>query len=97
MKATYNKAVLAARNIMHETARADGVSYEEVYEGFQNVILHGLASTEPDTMRFWSEVKLRAKKEVPTPEDVLIHISCISNRESNSSYPPIRLARSLLH
>ena len=82
MKATYNRAMLEARGIMQQTARENGVTYGEVYEGFQNTIRHGLASTDPQAVQFWKDVKRQAKKEVPAPEDLLAYISAMSRGSS---------------
>lgn len=74
MKANRNMTANAARSILQRTADGQGVPYAEVYESFQDAIRLGLASTKPETMRFWSEVKRQAGRAVPTPEDFLIYI-----------------------
>lgn len=97
MRANFNKAVMAARSILRQTARKEGVSYEEVYEGFQDAIRYGLESTEPQTVQFWRDVKRQAKKEVPTPEDVLIYVSELSQSMPESGCVPANIVGRVLH
>ena len=73
MKARYNRSAVAAQNIMHRTARENGVTYEHVYREIEAAIQHGLSSSEPDTVDFWNDVKKKARTDRPTPEDVIMH------------------------
>ena len=97
MKATYNRAVLSARGIIQQTAKINGVSYEEVYEGFQNTIANGLASTNPTSIEFWRNVTRQAGKEVPTPEDLLIHITAMSPQMKEAGFQKLGFTGSLFH
>ena len=97
MKATYNKAVMAARGILQQAASKNGVSYEEVYEGFQNSIRYALVSIEPETVQFWNDVKRHANKEVPSPEDVLVYISEMSKRIPETRHRNQRQLKRVFH
>lgn len=97
VKAAYDKAVLAARDILRQIARQNSVSYEEVYEGFEDAIRHGLASTEPQAIQFWDAVKKQARKEVPTPEDVLVYIFAVSSDIAGNRHPGIDFVKYTFH
>lgn len=97
MKATYNRAVLSARGIIKQTAKNNGVSYEEVYDGIQNTIANGLASINPTSIEFWRNVKRQAGKEVPSPEDLLIHITAMSHEMKEAGFQNLGFTGSLFH
>ena len=73
MKARYNRSAVAAQNIMRQTARENGVTYEYVYREIEAAIQLGLSSSEPDAVDFWNDVKKKARTDRPTPEDVIMH------------------------
>ena len=73
MKARYNRSAVAAQNIMRQTARENGVTYEYVYREIEAAIRHGLSSSEPEAVDFWNDVKKKARTDRPTPEDVILH------------------------
>ena len=75
MKCKYNKLALQTRGVIKQTAKNNGVSYDEIYRDMQEAITHALNSTDPSALSFWHEVQQVTKREIPTPEDVIIFVS----------------------
>lgn len=80
MKCKYNKLALQARGVIQQTAKKNGVSYDEIYRDMQDAITHALNSTDPSALSFWHTVQQVTKGEMPTPEDVILFVSERINR-----------------
>jgi hypothetical protein len=77
-KKNRNKTVRqkAAENAIRRIAEREGVSTEYVRRQMQLAMINGLCSTDPKIKAFWDAVP--CETEVPTPEELIIHISKIT-------------------
>ena len=67
-------------NAIRKIAERDSVSPEYVRKQMQIAMLNGLCSTDPKVKAFWDTVP--RKKDIPTPEELILYISETIRRKS---------------
>ena len=71
---------IVVENAIRKIAERDSVSPEYVRKQMQIAMLNGLCSTDPKVKAFWDTVP--RKKDIPTPEELILYISETIRRKS---------------
>jgi hypothetical protein len=71
-----------AENAIRKIALREGVTVEYVRKQMQIAMINGLCSSDPEVKAFWDSIP--RKKEVPSPEELIIYISEIVKRKGTA-------------
>lgn len=78
-KSAKKQKLSVAENAIRKIALSEGVTVEYVRKQMQIAMLNGLCSSDAKVKAFWDNIP--CEKEVPSPEELIIHISEIIKRK----------------
>ena len=70
-----------AENAIRKIALRDGVTVEYVRKQMQIAMINGLCSSNEEVKAFWDSIT--RENDVPTPEELIVHISEMAKRKKH--------------